>query len=269
MEAYFTTPLGTLYEGDLIEVLPQLEGGQFDAIFADPPFNIKKVYGKRVNDDLPEQQYLDWCRAWLRECVRVLRPGGALFVYNLPKWNMVLGAFLSQELGLEFRHWVSVEMKASFPIQGKLYPSHYSLLYFTRGKPSKFNRVRVPIAQCRHCQGEIPDYGGHRSKMNPNGVNLSDVWGDISTVRHKKFKSGKRVANQLSTKLVRRCLEISTDPGDRVLDCFGGSGTTFDVCERTGRYWVGVEIENCDVIVERISTHSVLPHPYDDHVERK
>jgi site-specific DNA-methyltransferase (adenine-specific) len=103
--------------------------------------------------------------------------------------------------------------------------------------------------------------------MNPKGVNLTDVWDDIPPVRHWKFKSKKRKTNQLSTKLLRRVVEISTKPGEVVLDPFGGSGTTFDVCERAGRYWIGMEIENCDVIVERLEDSDLSHHPNGDVFE--
>ena len=103
--------------------------------------------------------------------------------------------------------------------------------------------------------------------MNPKGVNLTDVWDDIPPVRHRKFKSTNRKANQLSTKLVRRAIELSTNAGDVVLDPFGGSGTTFDVCESIHRHWVGFEIENCDVIEDRLTSGDVAQHVFTDHVE--
>jgi site-specific DNA-methyltransferase (adenine-specific) len=72
--------------------------------------------------------------------------------------------------------------------------------------------------------------------MNPKGVNLTDVWNDIPPVRHWKFKSRKRTSNQLSTKLVNRAIQMSTGKHDIVLDPFGGSGTTYDVCESENRH---------------------------------
>lgn len=71
-------------------MLPKIKSEVVDSVFADPPFNLGKEYGKRTNDLRPD--YLDWCRAWLDECIRVLKPGGAIFVYNLPKWNVSIGA---------------------------------------------------------------------------------------------------------------------------------------------------------------------------------
>jgi site-specific DNA-methyltransferase (adenine-specific) len=246
-------------------VLPHLDSASVDAVFADPPFNLKKFYGGVGSDDRLEDRYLSWCQQWLRQCVRLLKPGGALFLYNLPKWNIPLGHFLSS-IGMEFRHWIAIEQKNCLPIQGRLYPSHYSMLYYTRGKPARFNRIRTPIETCRHCGGEVRDYGGHRGAMNPKGVNLKDVWTDIPPVRHRKFKSEKRAANALSTKILDRVVELSTYPGDTVLDPFGGSGTTYAVCEDRHRHWIGVELESTQAIVDRLNGH-VDPHHNNDYVE--
>ncbi len=103
--------------------------------------------------------------------------------------------------------------------------------------------------------------------MNPKGVNLTDVWNDIPPVRHWKFKSKKRQANQLSTKLLSRIVEISTLPGNIVLDPFGGSGTTFAVCESKQRHWIGIELGNCDVIVERLTQGEIFCHLNTDVVD--
>lgn len=257
---------GVLFEGDCLDVLPEIKSESIHTVFADPPFNLGKVYGKRVNDNIPNEAYLQWCRNWMKECVRILKPGGAFFIYNLPKWNHLLASYLT-EFGLDFRHWITVNIKSTLPIPGRLYPSHYSLLYFTKGKPRVFHKIRTPIETCRHCDGEIKDYGGHRGAMNPLGVNLTDVWNDIPPVRHRKFKSEKRKANQLSTKLLYRVIHMSTDKGDTVLDPFGGSGTTFDVCESEGRNWIGIEIEDCDVIVERLESGATNGHKITDFVE--
>jgi DNA modification methylase len=262
----FRTCWGVLYKGNCLDILPHIEDGTVDTVFADPPFNLAKEYGEKVNDDIPDQFYIVWCKQWLDHCIRVLKPGAALFVYNMPKWNMVLGSYLTEK-GLLFRHWIAVNIKFGLPIPGRLYPSHYSLLYFSKGKPKTFRRIRTPIERCRHCGGELKDYGGHRGAMNPKGVNLTDVWNDIPPVRHWKFKSRKRPANQLSTKLLERVVQMSTREHDVVLDPFGGSGTTYDVCERTQRHWIGIELESCDVIIERLSNAELSPHRTEDYVE--
>lgn len=262
----YVTSRGVLFNSDCLDILSHIEDESVHTVFADPPFNLAKNYGAKVNDDIPDREYVAWCKAWLVQCERVLKPGGSMFIYNLPKWNVLIGCFLTEQ-GLFFRHWIAVSIKLSLPIPGRLYPAHYSLLYYTKGKPRTFRKIRTPILTCRHCGGEIRDYGGHRDAMNPNGVNLTDVWDDIPPVRHWKFKSRKRTANQLSTKILDRVVGMSTCEDDVVLDPFGGSGTTYDVCERRGRYWIGIEKENCDVIMERLSSSPLCPHDSEDFVE--
>lgn len=265
-EPYYSSPLGSLFAGDCLDILPYISSDVVDTVFADPPFNLGKEYGKGFNDELTEAAYLSWCKEWLTECVRIIKPGGALFLYNLPKWNIFLGSFLS-DLQMQFRHWIAVEISACLPIPGRLHPSHYSLLYYTKGKPNTFRRIRTPILICRHCGKEIKDYGGHRDAMNPRGVTLKDVWTDIPPVRHWKYKSKDRRANALSTKLLDRVIEMSTHPGDLVLDPFGGSGTTFAVCEKKHRHWLGIELDFAPEIMDRIESGEIHSHRNDDFVE--
>jgi site-specific DNA-methyltransferase (adenine-specific) len=263
----FRSASGELYDGDCLELLTRLRDGCVDTVFADPPFNLGKAYGRRTNDARADDEYLAWCRRWLAECARVLRPGGALFVYNLPRWNVELGAFIGRQPGMTFRHWIAVEMSACLPIAGRLHPSHYSLLYYTKGRPRVFRRIRTPVAICRHCGGDIKDYGGHRKALNPKGITLKDVWTDVPPVRHAKFKSGDRKANALSTKLLDRVVEMSTEPGDLVLDPFGGSGTTFAVCEARGRRWIGAELDFADVIADRLRSGELAHHENTDVID--
>lgn len=241
------TSLGQLYEADCLDVLRSIEDESVDLAFADPPFNLGKDYTSKIDDSLQEDHYLDWCRSWLDEMVRTLKPGAALFLWNIPKWNLPLGAYLGQSL--TFRHWITVDIKFSLPIQKRLYPSHYSLLYFIKGpKPAIFHPDRLPVPCCRHCGGEQRDYGGYKNKMNPNGISLTDVWTDIPPVRHAKYK--KRDANALALKLMDRIVSMASDPGSLVIDPFGGSGTTYIAAELTGRRWIGSELE-CSTILER------------------
>nr|WP_246400312.1 site-specific DNA-methyltransferase [Rhizobium metallidurans] len=242
-----TTGFGSLYQGDCLQVMSQIEDGTVDLAFADPPFNLGKAYTSKINDSLASHEYVAWCKQWLDEMIRVLKPGGAMFVYNLPKWNLPLGAYVGEKL--TFRHWITVDIKYSLPIKGRLYPAHYSLLYFIKGdRPAIFHPDRLPVPCCKHCGGELRDYGGYKDKMNPLGVSLTDVWSDIPPVRHAKYK--KRDANGLSLKLMDRIVSMATDPGSLVLDPFGGSGTTYVAAELTGRRWIGSELD-CSAILDR------------------
>jgi site-specific DNA-methyltransferase (adenine-specific) len=246
----FQSDLGELYQGDCVELMRALPDSSVDLIFCDPPFNLDKLYPSEMDDDLRQEHYLEWCESWLSECTRVLREGGSLFVYNLPRWNTFLGAFLNRHL--TFRHWVTVDIKSSLPISGRLYPSHYSMLYYIKGdRPATFQPDRLPMEICPSCMTDLKDYGGYKDKMNPLGVNLTDVWYDIPPVRHAKYKK-RKTANELSIKLLDRVIELGSKVGDTVLDPFGGSGTTYAVAELKGRRWIGMEVGPVDGIIERL-----------------
>lgn len=246
----FETKLGRLYRGDCLSIMPTIPPETVDCIFADPPFNLAKDYGEGINDSIEDREYLRWSRSWIQQAIRLLKPGGSFFLWNLPKWNLPLGSYIGRHL--RFRHWVAVDIKYCLPIPGRLYPSHYSLLYFVKGdRPSTFNPPRLPMETCRHCGGELKDYGGYKDRMNPQGINLTDVWIDIPPVRHRRYKN--RSANELALKLIDRVLDIATNEGDLVLDPFGGGGTTYAACELRGRRWIGIELGEVKPIIDRLS----------------
>ncbi len=249
IQPVFSTKLGRLFQCDCMDLLYTIENDSVDLVFADPPFNLNKLYPSGINDDLKADQYLSWCEKWLFECIRILKPGGSFFVWNLPKWNSQISEYLNTLL--TFRHWISVDIKYSLPIRGRLYPSHYSLLYYCKGeKPATFQPDRIPMGMCPHCHGDLKDYGGYKNKMNPNGVNISDVWLDIPPVRHAKYKK-RNGSNELSIKLLDRIIEMASKEGDLVFDPFGGSGTTYAVAEIKKRRWTGVEIGPVSDIIDR------------------
>jgi site-specific DNA-methyltransferase (adenine-specific) len=243
------TKLGRLYQGDCFSLMQHQDSDSIDLIFADPPFNLNKIYPSNIDDNLKTEQYLSWCKNWMDECIRILKPGGSFFVWNLPKWNTHLAGYLNHRL--TFRHWISVDIKYTLPIKGRLYPSHYALLYYCKGeKPKVFHPDRLPMDICPHCMGDLKDYGGYKNKMNPDGVNLTDVWLDIPPVRHRKYKK-RNGSNELSVRLMDRIIEMASDEDDLVFDPFGGSGTTYAVAEIKKRKWLGIEIGPVDDILAR------------------
>jgi site-specific DNA-methyltransferase (adenine-specific) len=270
------TDLGQLYQGDCLALLKAMPDGCVDTVFADPPFNLKKDYGPGVTDEMKEHDYLAWTREWVTECVRVCKPGGAVLIFNLPRWLISTGCVLEAE-GMMFRHWIAFRMPKTYPRPGRMAPAHYGCLYYTKGKPATFNKVYVPVPTCRHCHHELRDYGGHRKALNDKGLNLMDyfeledeVWTDapvplprhggwtqmedtmedIPPVRHSKFKT--RGANELAPILLERLITMTTNKGDVVFDPFGGAGTTYIASERLGRRWLGVELGSIEPIRERM-----------------
>lgn len=249
MKPYLTTDKGILFSGDCLNVLNAIDNETIDCIFADPPFNLGKDYKNNYNDKMKDEDYILWCETWLKECCRVLKPGGALFVYATPNLAIKFGAFLHKFM--TFRHWISICMKGTFIRGKKLYPAHYALLYYTKGEPRKFNNLRTPIPLCRHCNKEIRDYGGHRDKLHPDGLNLTDFWDDTSPNRHKKYKVRPGV-NELKITIPERAILISTDENDIVFDPFGGGGSTYQAAQKNNRLWIGSELFDCAHIENRL-----------------
>jgi|WetSurMetagenome_2_1015567.scaffolds.fasta_scaffold146036_2 site-specific DNA-methyltransferase (adenine-specific) len=250
MKPYLTTSRGLLYCDDCLAVLSLIKDGSIDCVFADPPFNLGKNYKNGYQDNLTNDDYYTWCSKWIGECVRVLKPGGSFFIYALPSIAIRFGSVLNDIM--DFRHWIALSMKGTYSRGNKLYPAHYALLYYTKGNPSTFNRLRTPIPVCRHCGKEVKDYGGHRDKLNPAGLNLTDFWEDTSPNRHKKFKVRQGV-NELKIMIPERAILISTMENDIVLDPFGGGGSTYQAAEKNNRFWIGSELFDCSHIKDRLN----------------
>jgi DNA modification methylase len=88
MQPYYQDESVTLYHGDCRDVLPHLSGEYFG--FSDPPYNVKKDY-KGWNDDMPEPEYLDFCKTWIEQ-IKNLAPEMCIYPpkkYQLDYWLML------------------------------------------------------------------------------------------------------------------------------------------------------------------------------------
>jgi site-specific DNA-methyltransferase (adenine-specific) len=135
MELVHQTELGQLFKGDCLEVLQSLRAGSVHTFFADPPFNLNKKYGRSGSNDLPEEKYLEWSKAWLKEATRVLAPGGSLFVYNLPKIRLTADRYQT-----DYRR---ATMACCTTSKAR------------RPASSIRDAVRIPIQACRHCGKDV------------------------------------------------------------------------------------------------------------------
>jgi len=217
-------------------------------LFLDPPFNLAKDYGvKSPIEQAPQAEYESYMREVIHEGARVLKPGGALFMYHLPFWAARLSAELMNHL--TFRHWIAVSMKNGFVRGQNLYPAHYALLYLTKGKPASFARPKLPLIRCRHCGELVRDYGGYRSIMESKGVNLSDIWDDVSPVRHARNKH--RSANELPRLVTDRVVEMAGAPDELLIDPFAGSGTSLVSAREGGMRFVGNDLSKRSLNVAR------------------
>ncbi len=243
---------GDIARGDAVACLRSMRDNTADIVFLDPPFNLGKKYGARTgrSDRLTQDGYTAFVTKVIEESARVLAPGGSLYLYHIPRWAVRLSCVLEQHL--QFQHWIAITMKNGFVRGPRLYPAHYALLHYSKGSPVVLNRPKVAPATCPHCGNFIRDYGGYRKHVE-NGVNLSDVWDDLSPVRHRRYKH--RIANELPIRLLQRILEISGERGGLVVDPFAGTGTTA-VAARLSRmkYVVSdIQLDCCRLVQRRLA----------------
>lgn len=252
---------GVLFRSDCLDLLANMRSGTVNLAFVDPPFNLGKHYeDPDVGDHYHDEAYRGWCKAWLLEIIRVLKPGGALFLYHWPRWLMDFGAWLNTVSDAEFRSWIALKMKNGFPVKGRLHPAHYGLLYFTKkGAKATVNVVRAKSPVCRKCGALHRDYGGYREKYKKyedgDGIpwiQISDFWEDTRPATHDKARDQQ--INELPIHIPERAILLASNPGDVVLDCFSGAGSTIHAAQRTGRYWIAADKGDCTAALRRIAT---------------
>lgn len=87
--------------------------------------------------------------------------------------------------------------------------------------------------------GAVPRYKRYLDEMP--GMPVTDTWDDIEHL-HGSNKEKLPYPTQKPVALLERILEMSSNPGDLVLDPFCGCGTTIVAAEKLGRRWVGIDI---------------------------
>jgi site-specific DNA-methyltransferase (adenine-specific) len=244
-------PKGDIVRADALQFLCALKDECADVVFLDPPFNLGKSYGKNGSrqDRKKEEDYLAYMEKVVARSSQILRKGGALFLYHIPKWAIRIAPYL--EARLDFRHWIAISIKNGFVRGDRLYPAHYALLYYTKGEPATFRRPKIPKPICARCKRDLRDYGGYKAFV-ANGINLSDVWDDISPVRHRKFKT--RVANELPLIIPDRVVAISGCRNGTLVDPFAGSGATLVAAIRQKMRFVACDTESeyCTLMLNRL-----------------
>lgn len=239
---------GLLVEVDALRLLRALRDGVADVVFLDPPFNLGKDYGVASRfESTSDEAYAHALGQVLLELPRVLSPGGSAYLYHIPRWAVEFVSVLGEQL--DFRHWIAVSMKNGFVRRESLYPAHYSLLHYSNGPLATFRRPKVQPSECRHCGRYTKDYGGYAQIIERQGLNLSDVWDDVSPVRHRGRKH--RIANELPEILTDRVMHMSGRENGLLVDPFVGTGTSLISARRHGMRFVGGDISSEALTVAR------------------
>jgi len=209
--AQAVVPRADVLLGDAREVLPTLKAERFAAIVTDPPYGMSQdgVTRERAGtvplssdagewDHLSEtdaEALIEFCAP---ELFRLLRPGGALFLF--PGDRLL-------------PHWVLALKRAGFAL-----PRPY-LLGWVKPNPA-------PSVRKRGWRSAL-EYIIYALKPGPDVFNfLSDEEMTNALTFGPPGGSGRVHPTQKPLGLLKRLIEVATVPGDEVLDPFAGSGST-------------------------------------------
>ncbi|HEY3174332.1 MAG TPA: site-specific DNA-methyltransferase [Candidatus Polarisedimenticolia bacterium] len=258
---FLKTTRGALHRADALEWLGSLGAGTSRLVIADPPYNIGKADWDRF---ATWDGYLDWTRRWVSEARRVLADDGTLYICGYPEPLALIAA----AVGASFSslRWLVWFYRNKANLGDDWGRSHEAILHLRKGRAMVFNTddVRVPYNQHtvkypEHPQAPSSQYGrGSAARArpvwvpHPRGARPRDVI-EVPTLCNGSAEKTCH-PTQKPEELIRRLVLASSNEGDLVIDPFGGSGTTYAICEQTGRRWLGCERDEsyCRLIRTRL-----------------
>lgn len=225
-----------LHNTECLGWMRQQQPGAFDAIIADPPYRTTNL----AFDQAPA---LDWA-AWWPEAWRLLKPAGAVVLFAADLFTVDL--ILSQRANYRYRLvWCKTMGTGFLDAERRPLRAHEDVLVFSQ-KPSEatYNPQKTAGGQSfdgNHKGKSAGHYGAHAvaRRANPTGERhpLSFLpFGSEPT-------TGRLHPTQKPLDLMRWLVRSYTNPGDTVLDCFAGSGSTLAACLLENRHAVGCEMD--------------------------
>ncbi len=224
----------TIFHGDCMERLTEIEDNSIDAIFADPPYflsngGISVHSGKQVCVDkgdwdkggTPEYVY-EFNRKWLSLCRSKLKDNGTIWISGTHH-NIHVVMRCLQELGYKVLN--TITWQKTDP------PPNLSCKYF--------NFSTELIIWARKHEKKSHKFNYETMKQLNGGTQMTDVW-RIPAVSRWEKEQGKH-PTQKPLRLLYRIILASTNAGDTILDPFSGSGTTGIAANLLGRKYIGIE----------------------------
>lgn len=246
--------------GDSSYVLESFPDESIDVVFTDPPYNADLEYGSTYNDNLKWDEYYKQAKKWFKEYNRILKKTGSVYIMNYPEINARLLPYLTDELGLKLQRWITWSYPTNIGHSKRNFTrSQRSILFLTKTNKYTFNREKIIQPYKNENVGKIKE----RIKNGIKGRGAYDVLSflDLLEMRiiEKNFEpldlhdvnllkniskdrlNGKHPC-QLPFELIKRFIEVSSNPGDIVLDPFAGTFSTSLVSSQLNRNSIGVEI---------------------------
>lgn len=254
-----------IFNIDCVQGMALLPDNYVDIIIADPPYNLSKGNSWRWDssadlkgfggnwskvmeswDNMPLFDYLVFCMAWLRQCKRVLKPSGSMWVHGSYHNIGVINTCL-QILEIEIINEVIWFKRNSFPnLSGRrLTASHETILWAHSGDP----KMREYFFAYEKSKNNVYDY----DLIKKEGKQMRTVW-DLPNNKDKiELKYGKH-PTQKPIKLLRRMIDISAQPSMIGLSPFSGSGSECVAFKEMGLEYIGFEVvkEFCEISEKRL-----------------
>ena len=244
--------------GDTIKILPTLDADSAQIIIADPPYNIGKDFGND-SDKQPMDEYLLWCEQWIKECLRVLKPNGTMFIYG---FSEILALILSKVPYNINRRWIVWHYtNKNVPSLNFWQRSHESVIVlwksdkvfhrddireaYTEGFLNGAAGKERKATKGRFSKGDKKTtYTAHANGALPRDViKIPALAGGAGMNERVDHPTQKPLA--LCDKLIRSCKQSATD--GYVLVPFAGSGSECLAAKNIGLPFVGIEL-NADYV---------------------
>ena len=244
--------LDRVYNKDCVAGMAEIPDATVDLAFADPPFNIGYKYDTYA-DRLAAEEYEAWSRDWGKALVRTLKPTGSFWLAIGDDFAAELKLIFQRDLQLICRSWIIWYYTFGVNCKRKFSRSHTHLFHFVKDpKNFTFNRDAILVPSARqlvyadaraNSKGRLPD---DTWILRPQDAADSftpeeDVWYVPRVCGTFAERAGWHGC-QMPEQLLGRIIKVSSNPGELVLDPFGGSGTTLVVAKKLGRQFVGFEL---------------------------
>jgi site-specific DNA-methyltransferase (adenine-specific) len=240
--------------GNAFEVLPVLQPGRFDLLFADPPYNLTKSFGAESFTQQSSESYEGWLDSWIRLCVPLLKKTASVYICG--DWR---SAAAIQRVGSRYfklRNRITWEREKGRGAKANWKNAAEDIWFFTVSDDYTFDldavktrrRVLAPYRE----NGQPKDWdrtdGGNFRDTHP-----SNMWTDIS-VPFWSMPENTDHPTQKPEKLLAKIILASTRPGDLILDPFAGSGTSAIVAKKLGRSFLTIESDEnyCLLCLKRL-----------------
>ena len=236
-----------IIKGNNLVVMHSLKkrfAGKVKLIYIDPPFNTGKD-SFNYNDRFNRSTWLTFMRNRLSMAKQLLAEDGSIFVhldFNESHYAKVL---MDEIFGEEnFKNNIVWCYTGPAGANNFLPRKHDDILYYGKSSTSKLNMPYVQHKSGVHNTGQVfgntESNDSFKEETEARGKKLEDWWIDIySTDRYRSEAIG--FTGQKPEKLMRRIIDMASEPGDIVLDYHLGSGTTAAVAHKMGRQYIGIE----------------------------